>query len=70
VGIYCYADNGLLTAARVGFGTLTIAGAPAPAPASIDLPGPVTGGEPMGMQAPPPPPATEPPVVPSAVPSA
>ena len=25
VGIYCYADNGLLTAARVGFGELTIA---------------------------------------------
>ena len=71
VGIYCYAEDGLLTAARVGFGTLTIVGAPAQAPATIDLPGPVTGGEPMGLDAPPPPPTTEPPVVPSApVPSA
>ena len=71
VGIYCYADDGLLTAARVTFGTLTIAGAPAPPPPTIDLPGPVTGGEPMGMDAPPPPPPTEPPSVPSApIPSA
>ena len=71
VGIYCYADDGLLTAARVKFGTLTIAGAPAAAPPTIDLPGPVTGGEPMGQDAPPPPPVTEQPVVPSQpVPSA
>lgn len=61
VGIYCYADDGLLTAVRVKFGTLTIAGAPGPAPPTIDLPGPVTGGEPMGLDAPPPTPATEPP---------
>lgn len=54
VGIYCYTEDGLLTAARVKFGTLTIAGAPGNAPATIDLPGPVTGGEPMGLQAPPP----------------
>ena len=71
VGIYCYADNGLLTAARVTFGTLTIAGAPAQAPPTIDLPGPVTGGQPMGLDAPPPPPVTEAPLVPSEpVPSA
>jgi hypothetical protein len=67
VGIYCYADDGLLTAARVGFGTLTIAGPPAPAPPTISLPGPVTGGEPMGRESPSPPPPTVPPVV---VPSA
>ena len=54
VGIYCYTEDGLLTAARVKFGTLTIAGAPGNAPATVDLPGPVTGGEPMGLQAPPP----------------
>jgi hypothetical protein len=66
VGIYCYADDGLLTAARVKFGTLTIAGAPAAAPATVDLPGPVTGGEPMGMDAPPPPPPVDPSTVPSA----
>ncbi|GAA3344475.1 hypothetical protein GCM10020358_47890 [Amorphoplanes nipponensis] len=71
VGIYCYADDGLLTAARVKFGTLTLAGAPAAAPPTIDLPGPVTGGEPMGLDAPPPPPVTEQPVAPSQpVPSA
>ncbi|MFI5932412.1 hypothetical protein [Actinoplanes sp. NPDC051494] len=66
VGIYCYADDGLLTAARVKFATITIAGAPAAAPATIDLPGPVSGGEPMGMASPPPPP---PPVEPSIDPS-
>ena len=29
-GIYCYAADGTLTAARVGFGTLTLAGPVAP----------------------------------------
>jgi hypothetical protein len=60
VGIYCYAENGLLTAARVNYGTVTLAGAPAPAPAKVDLPGPVVGGEPLGMASPPPPPTIEP----------
>ncbi len=55
VGIYCYADNGLLTAVRVAFGTLTLASVAA-APATIDLPGPVVGGEPLGLRSPPPPP--------------
>lgn len=55
VGIYCYADTGLLTAARVAFGTLTLASVAA-APAKVDLPGPLTGGAPMGLQSPPPPP--------------
>ncbi|GAA2593507.1 hypothetical protein GCM10010435_85620 [Winogradskya consettensis] len=64
VGIYCYAEDGLLTAARVGFGTLTIAGTPAAPPSTIDLPGPVTGGDPMGLDAPPPPPV-EPTTTPS-----
>ena len=61
VGIYCYSDDGLLTAVRVGFGTLTIAGTPAAPPPTVDLPGPVAGGEPMGMSSPPP---TTPPVAP------
>lgn len=65
VGIYCYADNGLLTAARVNFGTLTLSGVPAPAPARVDLPGPVVDGEPMGMASPPPPPVVEPSAEPS-----
>jgi hypothetical protein len=58
VGIYCYADDGLLTAARVRFGRLTIASTAVAPPPTIDLPGPVTGGEPMGLTAPPPPPVT------------
>jgi hypothetical protein len=55
-GIYCYADDGLLTAARAGFGTLMLDGAAAPGPATINLAGPVVVGEPLGMAAPPPPP--------------
>ncbi|AGL21431.1 hypothetical protein [Actinoplanes sp. N902-109] len=56
VGIYCYTADGLLTAARVTFGTITIAGTPAAAPSTVQLPGQVTAGDPMGMDAPPPPP--------------
>jgi hypothetical protein len=51
VGIYCYADSGLLTAARVSFGTLKLVSTAA-APASAALPGPVTGGVPLGMASP------------------
>ena len=56
VGIYCYAEDGLLTGARVEAGELRIAAAPAKPPPSVDLPGPVVAGDPMGMDAPPPPP--------------
>jgi hypothetical protein len=52
VGIYCYADNGLLTAAKVDFGTITIAGAPVAPPATVELPGPIVDGEPMGLDSP------------------
>jgi hypothetical protein len=55
VGIYCYADNGLLTAARVDAGTVTIASTPVAAPARVQLPGPVVDGGPMGLDSPPPP---------------
>ena len=48
VGIYCYADDGTLTGARLSFGTLVLAGAPAAAPPSITMPGPVTGGSTAG----------------------
>lgn len=68
VGIYCYADNGLLTAARVAFGTLTLASV-ADAPPKVDLPGPLTGGQPMGLQSPPPPPVVEQPSAPVIAPS-
>jgi hypothetical protein len=56
-GIYCWSDDGLLTAARLPFGSLQLAGTPTAAPASIDLPGPVTAGPPLGMAAPPPAPS-------------
>jgi hypothetical protein len=61
VGIYCYTDEGLLSAVRVAFGTLTLVNVVAPPP-RLDLPGPVTGGEPLGLKSPPapPPPAIEP----------
>jgi len=70
VGIYCYSDDGLLTAARVKFGTITISGTPAAAPATVDLPGVVSAGDPMGMASPPPPPVVEPSIEASADPSA
>jgi len=55
VGIYCYGADGLLTAARVGFGVLTIAGPPVTPPAKVDLPGPITSGPALGTAEPPPP---------------
>ncbi len=55
-GIYCYQRDGLLTAARVGFGTLTLTGAVAPAPPSIAIPASVVSGDPLPVTAPPPPP--------------
>ncbi|MEV6492043.1 hypothetical protein AB0M20_26005 [Actinoplanes sp. NPDC051633] len=57
VGIYCYSQDGLLTAARVGFGTLTLASVAQPPP-RIDLPGPVTGAPGLETKSPPPPPVT------------
>jgi hypothetical protein len=59
VGIYCYAPDGLPTGARVAFGELRLAGAPAAAPPSVDLPGAVVGGDPMGMASPSPGPVDE-----------
>ena len=52
-GIYCYAADGTLTAARVGFGTLTLAGSVAPAPPSVTMPGPVVNRPPLALTAPP-----------------
>ncbi|WP_430781253.1 hypothetical protein [Actinoplanes sp. G11-F43] len=64
VGIYCYSEDGLLTAARVGFGTLKLVRQVA-GPATLQLPGPEVAGQPMGI-------AEAPPVVvpPSLAPSA
>ncbi|MDY7084774.1 MAG: hypothetical protein SYR96_06675 [Actinomycetota bacterium] len=65
IGIYCYADDGVLAAARVGFGELKVTDQIA-GPATVTLPGPETAGPPMGMDAPPPPPVQPTGVVPSA----
>lgn len=64
VGIYCFTADGLLTAARVGFGVLTIASTPVTPPARVDLPGPVSSDPPMSMASLPPPPVVS--VAPSA----
>jgi hypothetical protein len=65
-GIYCYADNGTLTGARTGVGTLVLAGAPTPAPPSITLPGAVVPGQPLPNASPP---APSPSITPSVSPS-
>jgi hypothetical protein len=53
-GIYCYEPDGVLTAARVSFGTLTLVGAVADAPPSVTMPGPVVARPLLAMTAPPP----------------
>ncbi|MBM2617139.1 hypothetical protein JIG36_16420 [Actinoplanes sp. LDG1-06] len=66
VGIYCYADDGVLTAVRVGFGELKVSNQ-IDGPATVPLPGPETAGPPMGMDAPPAAPPVQPTgIVPSA----
>ncbi len=54
VGIYCYAEDGVLTAARVGFGVLQLV-SQVPGPPTVPLPG-VEAGTPMTTATPPPPP--------------
>lgn len=51
-GIYCYDGEGVLTGARLSFGTLVLAQAPAAGPATIALPGPVVDGPALGMATP------------------
>lgn len=53
LGVYCYAEDGTLTGATLGFGALVLDGDPAPAPASVQLPGPVISADPVPMAAPP-----------------
>ncbi len=60
VGIYCYAEDGVLTAARIGLGVLKLVSQVA-GPPTVPLPGPDTGAPPMTTATPPPPPP--PPVI-------
>jgi hypothetical protein len=60
-GIYCYATDGLLTAARVGFGTLVLTGTVGAAPPSVTIPSPVVARDPWPVTAPPAPPPPPPP---------
>lgn len=53
-GIYCYSEAGVLTGAKLSFGTLALTQAPVAGPGTITLPGPVTTGPALGMATPPP----------------
>jgi hypothetical protein len=55
IGIYCYSDDGVLTAARVGFGVLTMV-SQVPGPTTVPLPGAEVAGLPLETASPPPPP--------------
>jgi hypothetical protein len=57
-GIYCYAEDGTLTAARLSFGTMVLAGRPGAAPPTLQLPGPIVSGQPLPLAAPPSPTAS------------
>jgi hypothetical protein len=52
IGIYCYAPDGVLTAARVDFGQLKLVSQVA-GPATVPLPGPVSTGAAMTTDSPP-----------------
>ncbi|MFG2037985.1 hypothetical protein [Dactylosporangium sp. NPDC048998] len=52
-GTFCYNDNGILTAAKLPFGQLTLTGEVVAAPPTISLPGPLVDGTPMTTAAPP-----------------
>ena len=52
-GTFCYADDGLLTAAKLPFGALLLTGQPSAAPATVTLPGPVISGTPLSTAPPP-----------------
>jgi hypothetical protein len=52
-GVYCYRPDGVLTAARVSFGTLTLTGGVGAAPATVNRPGTVVSRPALTMTAPP-----------------
>ncbi len=55
-GVFCFAADGTPTAARLPWGTLTMAGQPAAAPPTVVLPGPVVSNAAALPTSPPPPP--------------
>jgi hypothetical protein len=59
-GVYCYADDVLLTGASVAFGTLVLAGVAEPAPPTVARPAPLVTGATVPVEAPPPPPSPDP----------
>ena len=63
-GVYCYDPDGLLTAAKASFGTLTLAGPVAAGPPSVTMPGPVVTRAPLPITAPARPNPSKPPVAP------
>jgi hypothetical protein len=65
-GTYCYDQDGVLTMAAVGFGTLHLVAPVAAAPPSVAMPAPVVNRTPIAMVAPSPPPPPPPSPTPSA----
>ncbi len=59
-GTYCYDATGILTAARVGFGVLTLTGPVGAAPPAVALPAPIVPHAPWPVTAPSPPPSPTP----------
>jgi hypothetical protein len=56
-GVFCYSDDGMLTAAKLPVGTLMLVGQPTQAPPTVVLPGPVVAAQPLSTAPPPPPPS-------------
>lgn len=52
-GLYCFAEDGTLTAANVYFGSIRIVGDPLPAAPTATLPAEVSEGAPLGTRTPP-----------------
>jgi hypothetical protein len=52
LGVYCFDQDGTLTGAALGLGTLVLDGTPRPAPDSVSLPGPVVSGSPLPTASP------------------
>lgn len=67
-GIYCYAEDGTLTAAKTSFGTLALVATPAAGPPTITLPSAVVPGKPLPIASPSPSVAPSGSAVPSAKP--